>query len=893
MSDFGISAASFCEMYGIAIVPIRPRSKIPRFREWQNRVLAKPVDVRAHWRRFPSDNVACSLHASGLVSLDIDHVEHFTRVMTDYGYGDEISGLRDAPTVVGNPKRFRVMYRVPAGVQLPYGALKWPVEGEPEKMETIFELRSASADSARFDLLPPSAHPHGHVYRWSTSLPRTLDEWPEPPAWLLDFWLKWHDVKEDLARACPWAKDVPAPTPAPASRASSDGVSVIDEFNRRVSIHDALSRCGYTRKARDRYLSPHSTSGLAGVYVDERQNHAYVHHASDPMSERGRSGNAPVKPFDLFCYYEHNDDSSVAAKAAAKKLGLGPPEKRPSSKLASNLVDRLNGAAPKPSPKIGPFRPLGYDDTHGYYIPSATQRIVAISMKSHTDRGNLLRLAPLEWWSRKFPTESGGVDWTSAGDQTLRACERAGYHRPDLVRGRGAWRDGDSVVINQGDRLLIDGVESPIGGEKTEATYIASTPAPRAQPLNDASDVAKILKCLNMSAPDLTLLAGWIMIAPICGVLPWRPHVWITAEKGSGKSWIQKEIVRPLLGANCLFAQGNSTEASLRQEIKNDAMPVLFDEAEGEGVGAARMQRVLEYARACSSGGMIIKGSQSGRPIMYSTYSAFLFSSINTPITMASDRSRISVIHLRPNPETEASDAAFRALEILVMDTLTREYCDSFVERCERLAPTILRSSQVLLRAIVESGAERRAADQFAPLLAGAHHLVSNDVITPDEAAQYASAYSWDRVESEFTDEHRLLDHITQHTIRYESRADKAIERSVAELAMAAFDISHCKYVDLTSPDDANRVLRRHGMLVRDSCLYVSNTHPKIQAILRSTSWQASWSTVLERIEGAGSTGTVSFSGHKSRSVAVPMRHIEFDQSDNPKLVEVANELPF
>src|SRR5699024_8985691 len=147
MSDFGISAASFCEMYGIAIVPIRPRSKIPRFREWQNRVLAKPVDVRAHWRRFPSDNVACSLHASGLVSLDIDHVEHFTRVMTDYGYGDEISGLRDAPTVVGNPKRFRVMYRVPAGVQLPYGALKWPVEGEPEKMETIFELRSASADS--------------------------------------------------------------------------------------------------------------------------------------------------------------------------------------------------------------------------------------------------------------------------------------------------------------------------------------------------------------------------------------------------------------------------------------------------------------------------------------------------------------------------------------------------------------------------------------------------------------------------------------------------------------------------------------------------------------------------------------------------------------------------
>ena len=31
-------------------------------------------------------------------------------------------------------------------------------------------------------------------------------------------------------------------------------------------------------------------------------------------------------------------------------------------------------------------------------------------------------------------------------------------------------------------------------------------------------------------------LAGWTTLAPICGALQWRPHVWLTGASGSGPS---------------------------------------------------------------------------------------------------------------------------------------------------------------------------------------------------------------------------------------------------------------------------------------------------------------------------------------------------------------------
>lgn len=77
-----------------------------------------------------------------------------------------------------------------------------------------------------------------------------------------------------------------------------------------------LARFGYKRVGQNRYLSPNSSSNLAGVIVFDDVR-AYSHHASDPFD----SAHA-FDAFDLWCQYEHAGDVSKAVKEAAAFLNI-------------------------------------------------------------------------------------------------------------------------------------------------------------------------------------------------------------------------------------------------------------------------------------------------------------------------------------------------------------------------------------------------------------------------------------------------------------------------------------------------------------------------------------------------------------------------------------------
>jgi adenylylsulfate kinase-like enzyme len=74
------------------------------------------------------------------------------------------------------------------------------------------------------------------------------------------------------------------------------------------------------------------------------------------------------------------------------------------------------------------------------------------------------------------------------------------------------------------------------------------------------------------------LLLGWTGCALIAGALPWRPHVWVTGSSATGKSTLQKALEH-LLDGGALHTQ-DATEAALRQLLKQQTLPVLFDELE-------------------------------------------------------------------------------------------------------------------------------------------------------------------------------------------------------------------------------------------------------------------------------------------------------------------------
>ena len=170
-----------------------------------------------------------------------------------------------------------------------------------------------------------------------------------------------------------------------------------------------------------------------------------------------------------------------------------------------------------------------------------------------------------------------------------------------------------------------------------QGKYIYEQGAPlgfdASNPLSSA-EASKLLELTKMvrweREVNAHLLAGWCVVATICGALKWRPHIWITGGAGTGKTWILGAIVKPLLNTIALFVQGSTTEPGLRQALKTDALPVAFDEAEGGDTrnDQERMQSVLNLMRAASAedGGNMIKGGQGGSgAISYQTRSCFCF----------------------------------------------------------------------------------------------------------------------------------------------------------------------------------------------------------------------------------------------------------------------------
>ena len=93
------------------------------------------------------------------------------------------------------------------------------------------------------------------------------------------------------------------------------------------------------------------------------------------------------------------------------------------------------------------------------------------------------------------------------------------------------------IVIHTGTALIIDGKKRALGLDETEFVYEIgsnlnlSTENPLE--VEEAAKLSKVIEKLDWLRPiDGKLLAGWLAIVPICGVLNWRPHIWITAGAG-------------------------------------------------------------------------------------------------------------------------------------------------------------------------------------------------------------------------------------------------------------------------------------------------------------------------------------------------------------------------
>ena len=221
-------------------------------------------------------------------------------------------------------------------------------------------------------------------------------------------------------------------------------------------------------------------------------------------------------------------------------------------------------------------------------------------------------------------------------------------------------------VLHLGDRLLVDDQQQPINAafaSKFHYQRATALEGPRGLPPLYDEEALAVLTIADRFRWDVPasafLLAGWVTLAPICGALRWRPHVWLTAAAGSGKSAILDRYVNVLLGDMRLVVVGNSTEAGIRQFLRCDALPVVFDEAESnERSDQQRIQSILSLARVASSESQAttVKGTPAGEVSRFQVRSMFLLSSISTGLKQGADRRRFAQLTLRNPAEISLAD---------------------------------------------------------------------------------------------------------------------------------------------------------------------------------------------------------------------------------------------
>lgn len=456
---------------------------------------------------------------------------------------------------------------------------------------------------------------------------------------------------------------------------------------------------------------------------------------------------------------------------------LDNPAPAPELAQAGDRIAERSEYERPPFPAGGPVQPLGIsagiDGSQKCYYLDYNGQLVGLEAGNRHGKNSLIALygPQSDWIEAQWPqwsapqyegrgkdrelvkaSEIVGFDQAEASRALIEECVRKGIFDPaGRMRGRGAHRiggdggHGNGLALHCGDALLVSEmkVDGTIKGWRWidpglhgRFVYPAAERIPRPwhEPAGEAPGVKllQLLQSWTWKRPvlDPLLALGAIGASPIGGWLAWRPNVWISGGKGTGKSTLngQDGLLHLLLGDG-LFRTGNASAAGIRQSLKNATVPVLFDEIEASEDNR-RVKEVIELARVASSGDKMTRGSADHTAQEFTLRSVFWFSSILIPPLEPQDRSRLALLELKPFPDkTKPID-----LNALGLPKLGRQLQRRMVDGLHRLHATKAKFHA----ALAELGHDNRACDQFGTLLACADLLLNDwptkDVLPDDEA---------------------------------------------------------------------------------------------------------------------------------------------------------------
>lgn len=541
-------------------------------------------------------------------------------------------------------------------------------------------------------------------------------------------------------------------------------------------------------------------------------------------------------------YHGNTAAETLGMLKSAKKKGLG------------RSIRRANYNPGNDGP-IG----LGFTRDGSYALHDRVRNIViTASAQQLLSQQFLLGLAPSAFWATQYPAKKAKFDAFSAGEALIAVCKSRGSFNPQKVRGRGVWREGDRLIINFGGELPPD----------LKHLYLCFEPIEFAPA--DKFDTQRLLALLQMfnwrNPQDAMLKLGWLALAPICGVLNWRPHIFVYGPPRCGKTTLHS-LASTLLHPLVLSTDGQSSEAGVRQTLGADSLPIIIDEFESDQSGAS-LRGILRLARSASSAeSPVLRGTPEGKAMQFSLRTTFMFSAVNPGRMSPADQTRIMMMELLPH-NNDSAVAKTIANEEAFFRSLGPQWCGYMVS----LAPLIEASIRELEG--VMPSADRRHRENFATLLAGAFVALHGRVPSSVEAQAWADEYR---------------ESVDRHSEEIERDNSKECLDRLLAFEIEHFPLQHWIAVALQDSGegreyfDAVRIMRLYDIVVRGNAsekpgVLIRNGAPNIEKLFEGTVWEGrAWERALRALEGAFvERDPVWFAGShkKSRCIGIPIDFI-------------------
>jgi len=521
---------------------------------------------------------------------------------------------------------------------------------------------------------------------------------------------------------------------------------------------------------------------------------------------------------------------------------------------------QLSGACePEPTGYI----PLGFDEGTHFFFDLGTRNILKVITFSETE---LLRLMKLEYWETAYPSVKGGVRWTQAKSDLIESSKSTGPFDVFRIRGTGVWRDRNRTILNMGESMVADGEHASMASLRTQNVYVETKnrlPPVHQKPLTAAETGALRSACEGLNWKDPRsgwFLAGWIAISRIAGALPVRPHVWLTGGSGTGKSTVMDRLISPALGSQSgrLYLQGGTTEAGVRQSIKADSLPIIFDEFETTNEATKeRTLALIELLRQSWSAtqGHVVKGSAGGQAAHYAMSFAGLVSSIRIVLDNDADRSRFTVLELAPHGSDQEQWSRVKSQLV----TITEEYGERLFARMIQMTPVVIQNFEVLSKAIAGI-VSQRYGQQLGMIMAGWYALMSDDPVTDQIAKGMADdlGLGEEKAEADESDEWECLNQIMTTKIGIMTVTGDRREETIGEILVS----QNWMMID---------TLKSFGILLEADFIIIAQNHATLRkSVFERTRW-TNWARSLLRIPGAKKAPAAKrFASQVSKAVMIP-----------------------